>query len=77
MAEYQTKLVDGERLLAALFDEQSRPSEYWLADQRKARRIPFKQVGRLIFYDVEQVRLALDQRYTIQARQHGRQAVAA
>lgn len=61
------KLVSADRLLDLLFDEQSRPSLRWIRYQQKARAIPFVKVGRLVFFDLEQVRLAL-QRRTIKGR---------
>jgi hypothetical protein len=62
------RLVDGEGLLEALFDEKSRPSISWLGTLRAARKIPFIKLGRKVFYDVEQVRAAIQARNTIQLR---------
>lgn len=56
------RLVSAPALLEKLFDEQSRPSLRWLRDQQRARTIPFIRVGRLVFFDVELVRHALNQR---------------
>ena len=52
-----TGFVDGPRLLELLFpDEISRPSLRWLREQQKAKRLPFVRIGRLVFFDAEQVR---------------------
>jgi hypothetical protein len=59
------QLVDGETLLKILFPESSRPTTRWLADQKKARRVPFLKVSRLCFYDPEQVRAAWHDRFTV------------
>jgi hypothetical protein len=57
-----TPLVDAQGLLAALFDEKSRPSERWLEEQRKRRAIPFVKIGRLVRFDVEKVRQRIEQK---------------
>ena len=55
------RLVRGERLLELIFpDEGSRPCTKWLHQQRTSRSIPYKRVGRLIFYDPDEVRAAFD-----------------
>lgn len=63
-----SKLVGAEGLLVALFDEGHRPSLRWLKMQVAARNIPAIKVGRLVFFDVGQVREALAKRNTIKAR---------
>ena len=53
----QPGFVDGPRLLELLFPDQAcRPSLRWLRHQQKARRLPFVRIGRLVFFDTEQVR---------------------
>lgn len=52
------KLVNCDELLQELFTENARPSVRWLLNQVRARKIPFVRIGRLIFFDVEQVRKA-------------------
>jgi len=54
-----SKLVDAKGLLDALFDESSRPSLRWIRDQQRSRAIPFVRIGRLVFFDVNQVRARL------------------
>jgi len=53
------KLVDAKGLLNALFDESCRPSLRWIRDQQRRRAIPFVRIGRLVFFDVSQVRARL------------------
>ena len=61
------KLVDAPGLLAALFEEKSRPSLKWLRRLTKARAIPAIRVGRLIFYDLDIVRAKLVAKNTVKA----------
>jgi hypothetical protein len=58
----ETKLTDANGLLAALWDEQSRPSLRWLRQQQRNRTIPYLKIGRLTFFDPEEVRCALAKR---------------
>ena len=53
------QLVDASGLLKALFEERCRPSLRWLRDQQKAGAIPCRRLGRLVFFDLEEVRAAL------------------
>lgn len=57
-----TPLVDAEGLLAALFDEKSRPSLRWLEEQRGRRAIPFVKIGRLVRFDPEKVKQRIEQK---------------
>jgi hypothetical protein len=59
-------LVSGERLLELIFDEDSRPSVRWLHNQKKRRAIPYLKVGRLVRYDPDRVREALNLRFTVE-----------
>jgi hypothetical protein len=58
-------LVSGERLLVLLFDEDSRPSVRWLHNQKKRRVIPYLKIGRLVRYDPNRVREAMNLRFTV------------
>lgn len=58
-------LVSGERLLELLFDEDSRPSVRWLHNQKKGRAIPYLKIGRLVRYDPDRVREAMNLRFTV------------
>ena len=62
------KLVDGLGLLEVMFEERSRPSLLWLHTATKRRTIPHIKLGRLVRYDVDAVRQALEARITIRAR---------
>lgn len=62
------QLVSAERLLEILFDEQSRPSLRWLRKMQAQRVIPYYKLGRLVRFDVEEVRSALAQNWKVQAR---------
>lgn len=54
-----TKLVDAKRLLELVWDEGCRPSLRWLRTQTYRRIIPSHRIGRLVFYDPDEVRQAL------------------
>ena len=56
----KTQLVDAKLLHELLFDEACRPSIGWLRSQQSKRTIPFVRRGRLIFFDVDQVRSSLN-----------------
>ncbi len=62
------KLVDAHGLLAALFDDASRPSLRWVRTMQKRRVIPYIKVGHLVRFDLEKVRAAIDTRFTVQRR---------
>jgi hypothetical protein len=62
---HSEKLIGDEALLEALFDEGIRPTKWWLRDQRKARKIPFIKIGRVILYDPTAVRKALNDRFSV------------
>jgi hypothetical protein len=66
-------LVGKQALLELLFpNPQDRPTVRWLDIQCKKRVIPFIRLGRLIWFDVKQVRDAIAARATIQPRAHAR-----
>lgn len=54
-----TKLVDAEKLLELVWEQDCRPSLRWLRAQTYRRMIPSHPVGRLVFYDPDEVRRAL------------------
>ena len=58
------RLVDAKGLLETLFDESCRPSLRWLRTQQKRRAIPSSRIGRLVFFDPDAVRAALNGRGT-------------
>jgi hypothetical protein len=59
------KLVDANRLLEILWDEKSRPSLRWLRERQAERAIPYVKVGALVWFDPEEVRQCLKERWTI------------
>jgi hypothetical protein len=63
-------LVGAETLLETLFpEERDRPTLRWLAAMRQRRVIPFRKIGgRIIRYDVAEVRAAIDRNFTVPAR---------
>ena len=62
------KLVDAEGLLEALFDKDSRPSLRWLRKMQAQRRVPYIKLGHLVRFDVEDVRAALREDWTVRNR---------
>lgn len=68
MTEITGQLVCSERLLEALFEPQSRPTVRWLRAQMRGGVVPYVQIGRSIFFDVEMVRGALSQKNLVRCR---------
>jgi len=66
--DIDNQLVDAKRLLELLFDEASRPSLRWLREQQARRTIPFVRLGRLVFFDPNCVRDAMNSRFTIKMK---------
>lgn len=62
------KLVDAHGLLEALFDEESRPSLRWLRQMQAQRKVPYIKLGHLVRFDVEEVREALRDNWTVRSR---------
>jgi len=63
-----TGLMGAEELLKAVFPaESTRPSLRWLRRMQARRLVPFRKVGRLVFFDPEEVRRALDRNFTVRA----------
>lgn len=62
-------LLNDEALLAALFDEASRPSLRWLRKMRQRRLIPFYRIGgRMVLFDAGEVRAALEKQFKVEAK---------
>jgi len=57
---HSPKLVNAQELLELLFSENSRPSRRWLRNQMRRRAIPHVKIGRLVRFDPEAVRRALE-----------------
>jgi len=64
-SDEQTKLVNAEGLLEALFEPRARPSLRWVRQMQAQRRIPYLKIGHLVFFDVERVRIALEEKCTV------------
>lgn len=61
-------LLDGKELLKRIWpNAESRPSLRWLREQQSRRTIPYVKCGRLVFFDPEKVRKALDKRFAVEA----------
>lgn len=67
----QSKLLERDETIAVTFSEKARPSVRTWETWRKRRVIPYVMVGRKIFYDAAEVRLALAKKFTVRARQDG------
>lgn len=62
----QPGLVDAPRMLEKVFpNPKCRPSLRWVRDRQKRREIPYIKIGRLCFFDPEEVRRVLLARHTI------------
>jgi hypothetical protein len=64
----ERKLVDAHGLLEALFDEKGRPSLRWVRQMQSQRKFPYYKLGHLVRFDVEEVRKALNENWTIHPR---------
>lgn len=62
------QLVNAEGLLESLFPANARPTVRWLREQCRRRTIPFIKIGRLVWFDPEQVRQSLNHRHTVHQR---------
>ncbi len=56
------KLIKAEQCLDTVFDQEARPSIRWFWNQVKRKTIPCVRIGRLVFFDSEQVKTALEKR---------------
>ena len=59
------QLVDAVELLKILFPQKCRPTLRWLRDQQEQKRVPFRKIGRLVFFDPSEVREAWRDRFTV------------
>lgn len=67
--EDENSLVGAETLLEKLFPEKrDRPSLLWVRRMQAQRLIPYKKIGRLVRFDVAEVRAALDKQFTVRAK---------
>jgi hypothetical protein len=62
-------LLGAAELLLALFPaNDSRPSVRWLRRMQSRGLIPYKKIGRLVYFDPDEVRRALDRQFSVHAR---------
>jgi len=52
-------LVDAETLIKMLFKPECRPTVRWLRSRQERKEIPFVKLGRLVFFEPEQVKQVL------------------
>ncbi|MBI4328199.1 MAG: hypothetical protein HY674_23465 [Chloroflexi bacterium] len=62
------QLLDAKQLLETQFAEACRPSVRWLRTQTANRTIPSIRIGRLVFYEPDLVRAALESKRTVKAK---------
>jgi len=60
-----SRLVDAGGLLDALFAPECRPTVRWVRQMQSQRRIPYIKIGRLVRFDVGEVRKALADANTV------------
>ena len=68
VATNEGRWLSAKRCLETLFDEESRPGLRTWADWKDKGYLPFKRIGRRCYYDLEEVKAALDKQFTIHAR---------
>jgi hypothetical protein len=62
-----TDLVTAEVLLERLWpDSRGRPSLRWFLELKAIGAIPYRKIGRRVFYDVAEVRRALDRKFKVE-----------
>ena len=53
----EVRLIQAEQLLAEIWpDESARPSIRWLRGQQEKRQIPHVRLGRLVYFNPDEVR---------------------
>jgi hypothetical protein len=63
-----TPLLGGEALLRELFpDKDSRPCLRWLRGMQAKRLVPFRKIGRKVYFDPEEVRRAIDSQFKVES----------
>jgi len=61
-------LVNAQGCLEKIFpDARSRPSLRWFKGLQAAGKVPYRKIGRRVWFDPEEVRRALDKKFRIQA----------
>jgi hypothetical protein len=59
------QLVDGVKLLEILFPVESRPTLRWLRNQQRLKRVPYRKLSNLVFFDPNEVREVWRDRFTV------------
>lgn len=61
-------LVGAETLLKLLFPyEESRPTLRWLRGMQAKRLVPFRKIGRRVYFDPEEVRRSFDAQFKVES----------
>jgi hypothetical protein len=61
-------LVGAEECLKRIFpDESTRPSLRWFRSLQAKRLVPFRKISRLVFFDEDEVRNAIDRNFRVNA----------
>lgn len=62
-------LLPAAALLREVFpDDEKRPSVRWLRKMQTERLIPYRKLGRFVFFDPAEVRSALDKAFSVRPR---------
>lgn len=62
-----SSLVGAEALLREVWpDEESRPSLRWLRGMQAKRLVPFRKIGRRVYFDPEEVRRSFDAQFKVE-----------
>jgi hypothetical protein len=62
-------LTNAQGCLEKVFpDPRARPSLRWFKGLQAAGKIPFRKIGRKVWFDPEEVRRALDKQFRVQAK---------
>ena len=67
---FKTGLVDATSCIEELFDRESKPSLRTFREWQAKGIIPFLKIGRLTFFDPEEVRAALNKRCRVIAAEY-------
>jgi hypothetical protein len=66
--EQPVDLVTAQICLEKLFpNKRTRPSLRWFLGLKAAGVVPHRKIGRLVFYDVAEVRRAFDRKFKVEA----------
>jgi len=64
---YPPSLLGGEALLQELFpDKKSRPTLRWLRGMQAKRLVPFRKIGRRVYFDPKEVRRTFDAQFKVE-----------